>query len=119
VKLFKSILFSLLILGISSTSAMAYYGLGVKYYNRYVRNETHLNPQVLVNELHVSKPEQIRALLANDAEGLIKFLKSHGYEKSAEGFEKMAHSKNGDKKLKNVGDFFIGLMNGKVLPECS
>jgi len=119
VRLLRLLVMSLLISGISITSAMAYYGMGVKYYNKFVREETHLNPQVLVTELHVTKPEQVRALLSNHAEGLIKFLKVHGYEKSAEGFEKMAHSKNGDKKLKNVGDFFIGLMNGKVLPECS
>jgi hypothetical protein len=119
VKLLRVIMLGLLVSSISLTSAMAYYGLGLKYYNKFVREETHLNPQVLVNELNVTKPEEIRALLSNHAEGIIKFLKLHGYDKSAEGFEKMAHSKDGDKKLKNVGDFFIGLMNGKVLPECS
>jgi len=115
-KLVKLIAAGVIIAGLSMTSAMADYNKGYKYFNRYVKNKTGLKSTALIDKLHIKTAAQLDKMLDNKAAGLIAALKKAGDAKSAEGIAKIAKSK---KKLKDLRDFLIGIMNGKRPAGCS
>jgi len=115
-KLAKLIAAGAIIAGLSMTSAMADYNKGVKYFNRYVKNKTGLKSITLIKKLNIKTASQLDKMLDNKAAGLIAALKKSGDAKSAAGIAKIAKSK---KKLKDLRDFLIGIMNGKLPAGCS
>ncbi|NPA54801.1 MAG: hypothetical protein GXO40_00360 [Epsilonproteobacteria bacterium] len=114
-KFVKLALAGALIAGLSVTSAMADYNKGFKYYNKMVKKKSKLKSSQLIKLLNIKTPAQLEKLLANDAKGLIAALKKAGQEKAAKGIEKIV--KKG--KLKDLKDFLIGIMNGKIPAGCS
>jgi hypothetical protein len=115
-KLMKLIAAGAIIAGLSMTSAIADYNKGVKYYNKFVKNKSGLKSLDLIKKLNIKTAAQLDKLLDNKAAGLIAALTKAGDAKSAAGIAKIAKSK---KKLKDLRDFLIGIMNGKLPAGCS
>ncbi|MRJ06785.1 MAG: hypothetical protein C6I01_04625 [Epsilonproteobacteria bacterium] len=101
--------------GLLATSALADYNKGYKYYNKYVKKKAHLKSTQLIKVLGVKTPDELKALFADNGKGLIEKLKAAGQDKAAAGVEKII--KKG--KLKDLEDFLIGIMNGKIPAGCS
>jgi len=114
-RLLKVIAAGAIIAGLSVTSAMADYNKGFKYYNKFVKKKSKLKSSQMIKTLDIKTPAELEKLLANDAKGLIEALKAKGQDKAAAGIEKIVKKH----KLKDVKDFLIGIMNGKIPAGCS
>ena len=114
-RLLKVIAAGAIIAGLSMTSAMADYNKGFKYYNKYVKKKSKLKSSQMLKVLDIKTPEQLEKLLDNNAAGLIAALKAKGQDKAAAGVEKIVKKH----KLKDMKDFLIGILNGKIPAGCS
>ena len=101
--------------GLFVSTASADYNKGFKYYNKYVKKSSHIKSTQLIKMLGVNTPDELKALFKDNGKGLIEKLKASGNEKAVKGIEKIIKKK----KLKDVEDFLIGIMNGKVPAGCS
>jgi hypothetical protein len=114
-RLLKLIAAGAIIAGLSMTSAMADYNKGFKYYNKMVKKKSKLKSSQMLKLLNIKTPDQLKALLADNAKGLIAALKEKGQDKAAAGVAKIV--KKG--KLKDLQDFLVGILNGKIPAGCS
>jgi len=114
-RLLKVIAAGAIIAGLSMTSAMADYNKGFKYYNKMVKKKSKLKSSQMLKLLNVKTTAELEKLLDNNAAGLIAALKAKGQDKAAAGVAKIV--KKG--KLKDLKDFLVGIMNGKIPAGCS
>jgi hypothetical protein len=114
-RLLKLIAAGAIIAGLSVTSAMADYNKGFKYYNKMIKKKAHLKSTQMLKVLGVKTSAELEKLFANNAKGLIAALKAAGQDKAAKGVEKIVKKH----KLKDLKDFLVGIMNGKIPAGCS
>jgi len=114
-KLVKLLAAGAIIAGLSVTSAMADYNKGFKYYNKYVKKKSKVKSSQMLKLLGIETTDQLETLLKDNATGLISALKAKGEDKAAAGIEKIVKKK----KLGDLKDFLIGIMNGKIPAGCS
>jgi len=101
--------------GLSVSVAMADYNKGYKYYNKYIKKKSGLKSTQLIKVLGVKTADELEALFKDNAKPLIEKLKAAGQEKAAKGVEKIVKKK----KLNDLKDFLVGIMNGKIPAGCS
>jgi len=114
-RLLKVLAAGAIIAGLSVTSAMADYNVGFKYYNKFVKKKSKLKSSKLLKLLDIKTVDQLDALLADNAKGLIEALKAKGQDKAVAGVQKII--KKG--KLKDLKDFLTGILEGKIPAGCS
>jgi hypothetical protein len=114
-KIGKILVAGVIATGLLATSALADYNKGFKYYNKYIKKKTHVKSTQLIKILGVQTTDELKALFADNAKGLIEKLKAAGKEDVAAGVEKIVKKH----KLKDLEDFLIGIMNGKIPAGCS
>ena len=114
-RLLKVIAAGAIIAGLSMTSAMADYNKGFKYYNKMVKKKSKLKSSQMLKLLNIKTAAQLEKLLDNNAAGLIAALEEQGQDKAAAGIKKIVKKK----KLQDLKDFLIGIMNGKIPAGCS
>jgi len=100
--------------GLFVTTASADYNKGFKYYNKYVKKKSGIKSTQLIKILGVKNVDELKALFKDNGKGLIAKLKAASKNKAAKAMEKII--KKG--KLKDVEDFLIGIMNGKIPAGC-
>lgn len=100
--------------GLLVTTAMADYNKGFKYYSKYIKRKTHIKAPQFVKILGVQTVQDLKKLFADNGKPLIEKLKATGHEKAAKQVEKII--KKG--KLKDLEDFLIGIMEGKIPAGC-
>jgi len=113
-KLSKLALAALIAAGFTTT-AFADYTKGFKYYNKYVKKKSHIKSTQLIKILGVKTPDELKELFKNNGKPLVEKLKASGHKDAAKAMEKIIKKH----KLKDVEDFLIGIMNGKVPAGCS
>ena len=113
-KFTKIALAALLAGSVFVSTASADYNKGFKYYNKYVKRKAHLKSTQLIKELGVQTVDELKALFADNGKPLVEKLKKIN-PKAAKGVEKII--KKG--KLKDLEDFLIGIMEGKIQAGCS
>ena len=106
----KVMVASLLLASISVSVATADYDKGLKYYKKYVMKKSGMKGSELVKTLGVKAPEEVKALLKDNAQPLIEKLEKLGKKEAAEGIRKIVKKK----KLKDLEDFLVGIINGKI-----
>jgi len=114
-KLAKILVAGAVVAGLSASVAMADYNKGFKYYNKYVKKKSHLKSTDLVKILGVNSVDELKALFKDNGKPLVEKLKAAGYDKAAKGIEKIIKKK----KLKDLEDFLVGIMEGKIPAGCS
>jgi len=114
-KLAKLVVAGVIATGLMATTAMADYNKGYKYYNKFVKNKSHVKSTEMIKILGVKSPDELKELFKDNGKGLVEKLKSAGKDKAAAGIEKII--KKG--KLNDLQDFLIGIMNGKIPAGCS
>jgi len=114
-RLLKVIAAGAIIAGLSMTSAMADYNKGFKYYNKFIKKKSKLKSKAMLDVLGVKTAAELEKLLDNNAAGLIAALKAKGQDKAAAGVAKIVKKH----KLKDLRDFLVGIMNGKIPAGCS
>jgi len=113
-KLTKLLVAGAVVAGLTASVAMADYNKGFKYYNKYVKRKAHLKSTQLIKELGVQTVDELKALFADNGKPLVEKLKKIN-PKAAKGVEKII--KKG--KLKDLEDFLVGIMEGKIPAGCS
>ncbi|WP_456470843.1 hypothetical protein [Caminibacter sp.] len=114
-KLAKILVAGAVVAGLSVSVAMADYNKGFKYYNKYVKKKSHVKSTQLIKILGVKTVDELKALFKDNGKPLVEKLKAAGQEKAAKGIEKII--KKG--KLKDLEDFLVGIMQGKIPAGCS
>jgi len=114
-KMAKLILAGAIAAGLSVSVAMADYNVGYKYYNKYVKKKSHIKSTEMIKVLGVNTVDELKALFQDNGKPLVEKLKAAGQDKAAEGVEKII--KKG--KLKDLEDFLVGIMEGKIPAGCS
>ncbi|NPA10681.1 MAG: hypothetical protein GXO62_00375 [Epsilonproteobacteria bacterium] len=113
-KLAKLLVAGAVVAGLSVSVAMADYNKGYKYYNKYIKKKSKIKSKQLLDKLGVKSADELKALFKDNAKGLIEKVEAIN-PKAAEGIKKIV--KKG--KLKDLEDFLIGIMNGKIPAGCS
>ncbi len=113
-KLSRLFLAGAVALSFTATAALADYNKGFKYYSKFIKRKTHIKAPQFVQILGVQTVDELKALFKDNGKPLIEKLKATGHEKAAKAVEKIA--KKG--KLKDLEDFLIGIMNGKIPAGC-
>ena len=113
-KLTKLLVAGAVVAGLTASVAMADYNKGFKYYNKYVKRKAHLKSTQLIKELGVQTVDELKALFANNGKPLVEKLKKIN-PKAAKGVEKIIKKR----KLKDLEDFLVGIMEGKIPAGCS
>lgn len=106
----KVMVAGLLLASVSVSVATADYDKGLKYYKKYVMKKSNLKGSELVKIIGAKTPEEVKALLKDNAKPLIEKLEKLGKKEAAEGIKKIAKKK----KLKDLEDFLVGIVNGKI-----
>ena len=106
----KVMVAGLLLASVSVSVAMADYDKGFKYYKKYIMKKSNIKGSDLVKMLGVKTPEEVKALLKDNAKPLIKKLEKLGKKEAIKGIKKIAKKK----KLKDLEDFLVGIVNGKI-----
>ena len=101
-------------LSFTATAALADYNKGYKYYDKYVKRKSHIKAPQFIKILGVQTPDELKALFKDNAKPLIEKLKAAGKDKAAAAVEKIAKKH----KLKDLEDFLVGIMNGKIPAGC-
>jgi len=114
-RLLKLVAAGAIIAGLSVTSAMADYNKGYKYYNKMVKKKSKLTSGKMLKILNIKTSDQLEELLKDDAKGLISALEAKGQDKAAAGVKKIVKKH----KLKDLQDFLMGIMDGKLPAGCS
>ena len=97
-----------------ATALMADYNTGYKYFSKYIKRKTHIKSPELLKILKVQTADELKALFENKEE-LHKRIEATGNKKLIKAFEKI--EKKG--KLKDLEDFLVGIMEGKIPAGCS
>jgi len=113
-KVTKLLLGAVLVAGLTANVAMADYNKGFKYYNKYVKKKSHVKSTQFIKAIGVNTVEELKALFKDNGKALIEKAKAID-PKAAKGIEKII--KKG--KLKDLEDFLIGIMQGKIPAGCS
>jgi len=108
------LLASAVALSFTATAAFADYNKGFKYYLRYVKRKTHILAPQFIKILGVQTTDDLKALFKNNGKPLIEKLEKSGHKKAAKAVEKIIKKH----KLKDLEDFLIGIMNGKIPAGC-
>ncbi len=98
----------------SASVALADYNVGFKYYNKYVKRKAHLKSTQLIKKLGVQSVDELKELFKDNGKPLVEKLQKID-PKAAKGVEKII--KKG--KLKDLEDFLVGIMEGKIPAGCS
>ena len=106
----KVMVAGLLLASVSVSVATADYDKGYKYYKKYVTKKSGIKGSDFVKIIGVKTPEEVKALLKDNAKPLIEKLEKLGEKKAAEGIKKIVKKK----KLKDLEDFLVGIVNGKI-----
>ncbi len=106
----KMLVAGLLLASVSVSVAMADYNKGLKYFQRYIKKAHKIKSPDLLKKIGVKTPDDLNALFKDNAKHLIEKLKAAGLKDEAKGVEKIAKKH----KLKDLKDFFIGVLNGKL-----
>jgi len=99
---------------VGTTALFASYNVGFKYYVRFIKMRTHIVAPQFIKILGVQTPQQLKALFANNGKGLIEKLNATGHKKAAKEVEFLIKRH----KLKDLEDFLVGIMNGKIPAGC-
>ena len=113
-KLSRLFVASAIALSLSATAALADYNKGYKYYNKFIKKKSHIKAPQFIKILGVQTPDELKALFKDNAKPLIEKLEKAGKKKAAKAVEKIAKKH----KLKDLEDFLIGIMNGKIPAGC-
>ena len=113
-KLSRLFVASAIALSFTATAALANYNKGFKYFSKYIKRKAHITAPNFIKVLNVQTPDDLKALFKDDAKPLIAKLKAAGKKKAAGAVEKLAKKH----KLKDLEDFLIGIMNGKIPAGC-
>ena len=113
-KLTKLLVAGAVVAGLTASVAMADYNKGFKYYNKYVKRKAHIKSTQFIKALGVKTVDELKALFADNGKPLVEKLKKIN-PKAAKGVEKII--KKG--KLKDLEDFLVGIMEGKIPAGCS
>ena len=113
-KLSRLFLAGALALSFTATTALADYNKGFKYYSKFIKRKAHIKAPQFIKILGVKTPDELKALFKDNAKPLIELLEKKGYKKAAEAVKKLAKKH----KLKDLEDFLIGIMNGKIPAGC-
>jgi hypothetical protein len=114
-KLAKLLVGAAVVTGLTVSVAMADYNLGFKYYRKYVKRMSHLKATQFIKILGVQTVQDLKALFKDNGKPLIEKLKATGHEKAAKAVEKIIKKH----KLKDLEDFLVGIMEGKIPAGCS
>ncbi|QCI29202.1 hypothetical protein C6V80_01980 [Caminibacter pacificus] len=114
-KFAKLLLAGAIATGLTVSVAMADYNVGFKYYSKFIKRKAHIKAPKFVQALGVQTVDQLKALFKDNGKPLIEKLKAKGLDKAAAGVEKII--KKG--KLKDLEDFLVGIMEGKIPAGCS
>ena len=101
-------------LSFTATTALADYNKGYKYYDKYIKRKSHIKAPEFIEILGVQTPDELKELFKNNAKPLIEKLEKAGKKKAAKAVEKLAKKH----KLKDLEDFLVGIMNGKIPAGC-
>jgi len=96
------------------TALFADYNKGYKYYDKIIKRKTHIKAPEFVKILGVQTPDELEKLFENNGKGLVEKLKATGHKKAAKAVEKIIKKK----KLNDLKDFLIGILNGKIPAGC-
>jgi hypothetical protein len=99
-----------LLAALSSTAAFADYNKGFKYYQKYVKRASGIKGTDFLRLLNIQTPDDVNALLKDNAKPLIEKLDKLGKKKAAKAIAKIAKKH----KLKDLKDFLVGMVNGKI-----
>ena len=110
VRVAKMMLAGLLLASVSINVANADYDKGLKYYQKYVMKKSGIKGSEFVKILGIKTPEEVKALLKDNAKPLIEKLEKLGKKEAVEGIKKIVKKK----KLKDLEDFLVGIVNGKI-----
>jgi hypothetical protein len=106
----KMVVAGLLLASVSVSTAFADYGKGLKYFQKYIKKAHKIKSPVLLEKVGAKTPADLNALFKDNAKLLIKKLEAAGLKDEAKGVAKIAKKK----KLKDLKDFFTGVLNGKL-----
>ncbi len=110
----KMLLASALVASMAVTASFANYNKGFKYYKRFVKETAHIKGSDFVKLVGMNTPADVDALLKDNAKPLIDKLNKLGKKKAAKAIEKIVKKH----KLKDLGDFLKGLVQGKIPAGC-
>jgi len=113
-KVSKLLVAGALIATVGGTALFADYNKGFKYYSKFIKRSTHIKAPQFIKILGVQTPDELKALFANNGKGLIEKLNATGHKKAAKAVEKIIKKH----KLKDLEDFLIGILNGKIPAGC-
>jgi hypothetical protein len=113
-KLVKMLAAGALIASVATTMSFADYNKGFKYFNKYVKKSSGVTSTAFLKKIDIEDPDDLDALFANNAKGLIEAANKAGLPKVAKGLEKIVKKH----KTKDVEDFLKGILNGKVPAGC-
>jgi len=99
-----------LLAALSSTAAFADYNKGFKYYQKFVKRASGIKGTDFLRLLNIQTPDDVNALLKNNAKPLIEKLDKLGKKKAANAIAKIVKKH----KLKDLKDFLVGMVNGKI-----
>ena len=94
----------------SVSVATADYDKGFKYYKKHVMKKKEIKASELVKIVGMKTPQDVKALLKDNAKPLIEKLEKLGKKEAVEGIKKIVKKK----KLKDLEDFLVGIVNGKI-----
>ena len=106
----KMMVAGLLLPSVSVSVAMADYDKGYKYYKKYVIKKSGIKGSDFVKIVGMKTPQDVKALLKDNAKPLIKKLEQLGKKEAVVAIKKIAKKK----KLKDLEDFLVGIVNGKI-----
>ena len=109
-RLAKMLVAGVLLASVTATMAFADYSKGFKYYSKYVKRASHVKGTEFLKIAGIKTPQDVKALFKDNAKLLIKKLEAAGLKDEAKGVSKIAKKK----KLKDLKDFFTGVLNGKL-----
>jgi len=113
-KVSKLLVAGALIATVGGTALFADYNKGYKYYTKFIKRKAHIKAPEFIKILGVKTPDELKALFADNGKGLIEKLKATGHEKAAKQVEKLVKKH----KLKDLEDFLVGILNGKIPAGC-
>ena len=113
-KLSRILIASTIGLSLATSVALADYNKGYKYYSKYIKAKAHIKAPQFIKILGVNSVDELKALFKDNGKPLVEKLKATGHEKAAEEVEKIIKKH----KLKDLEDFLVGIMNGKIPAGC-
>ena len=113
-KLSKILIASAIGLSLTTSVALADYNKGFKYYTKYIKRKAHIKAPQFIKILGVNSVDELKALFKDNGKPLVEKLKATGHEKAAKEVEKIIKKH----KLKDLEDFLVGIMNGKIPAGC-